>query len=118
MSYTEKETQQMIARALDNYESSHADFHAVIEDLGKSFENFKATYNKKLDKIETVLGRGGFGGGSSRVDGTSALSYEHKAKFLAWVRKGSDPEGLRGLEIQASLSTLDDTEGGFLGTVS
>ena len=117
MSYTEKETQQMIARALDDYESSHADFHAVIEDLGKNFENFKATYNKKLDKIETVLGRGGFGGGSSsRGDGisTSALSYEHKAKFLAWIRKGSDPEGLRGLEIQASLSTLDDTEGGFL----
>jgi HK97 family phage major capsid protein len=95
-----------------------SDINATIEDLGKGFEDFKARYDAKLDEIETFLGRGMLPGfeTSSRGDGMSfsALSQEHKGKFLAWVRKGSDPEGLRSLEIQASLSTLDDTEGGFL----
>ena len=89
MSYTEKETQQMIARALDNYESSHADFHAVIEDLGKNFENFKAAYDKKLYKIETVLGRGLLpGGGSASRRGRTTITDTRPA-----TRRGS--RGLR-----------------------
>jgi len=39
---------------------------------------------------------------------------EHKAAFLAWARKGANENELRGLEVQANLSTLSDPDGGFL----
>jgi len=89
----------------------------TIQSLGTAFEDFKAANDAKIDEIEKAMGRSLLpGGASSSRDGVafSAAAKDHKDKFLAWVRKGSDPEGLRGLEIQASLSTLDDTEGGFL----
>ena len=95
------------------------ELQALTENLkvmGEGFEGFKAKYDSRIDEIETMLGRGAFGGASSLGGGVelSAVAKEHKGKFLAWVRSGADPEGLRNLEIQASLSTLDDTEGGFL----
>ena len=88
----------------------------TLKVMGDGFEGFKARYDAKLNEIETVLGRGAFGGASSLGGNVnfSPVAKEHKEKFLAWVRSGADPEGLRNLEIQASLSTLDDTEGGFL----
>jgi len=95
------------------------ELQAITENLkvmGEGFEGFKARYDAKLNEIETVLGRGAFGGASSLGGNVnfSPVAKEHKEKFLSWVRSGADPEGLRNLEIQASLSTLDDTEGGFL----
>jgi HK97 family phage major capsid protein len=95
------------------------ELQALTENLkvmGEGFEGFKARYDAKLNEIETVLGRGAFGGASSLGGNVnfSPVAKEHKEKFLSWVRSGADPEGLRNLEVQASLSTLDDTEGGFL----
>jgi len=95
------------------------ELQALTENLkvmGEGFEGFKAKYDSRIDEIETMLGRGAFGGASSLGGNVnfSPVAKEHKEKFLAWVRSGADPEGLRNLEIQASLSTLDDTEGGFL----
>ncbi len=97
---------------------------SMIEAIGTAFQTFKAKNDERLGQIEkqqnsleTFLARGQFpGGGSSRGDGGSfsAAAKEHKEKFLAWARKGSDPDGLRGLEIQANLSTLSDPDGGFL----
>jgi len=90
----------------------------TIESLGTTFEEFKAANDMKIDEIEKAMGRSLLPGGfsSSRGDGIvfSAASKEHKEKFLAWLRQGADPDGLKSLEVQASLSTLDDTEGGFL----
>ena len=95
------------------------ELQALTENLkvmGEGFEGFKAKYDSRIDEIETMLGRGAFGGASSLGGNVnfSPVAKEHKEKFLSWVRSGADPEGLRNLEIQASLSTLDDTEGGFL----
>jgi HK97 family phage major capsid protein len=95
----------------------------LIEDMGLSVEEFKAKYDGKvkgiqrqLEALETAIARGQFMGGGSFAGGSSfsAQAVEHKEKFLAWARKGTDPEGLRGLEIQANLSTLSDPDGGFL----
>jgi len=88
----------------------------LIKSMGLSFEEFKGMNDSRIDAIETALGRAAFGGSSSLGGSVnfSPVAKEHKEKFLAWVRSGADPDGLRNLEIQASLSTLDDTEGGFL----
>jgi len=101
-----------------------SELKAVIEEMGKSVENFKEKYDGKvsamqqqLDAIETALGRQQFGGGGSfsRGDGLStAAAREHKEAFLAWARKGGNESALRNLEIQANLSTLSDPDGGFL----
>ena len=120
------------------------DINQVIEDLGRSFEAFKAENDKRLKEIETkggadplltekvekinaeisqiaalkkqiehvetVAGRGGFGGGHSGLDQAKA---EYKAGFEKWFRKGIEGN-LAQLAVQASASTLDDTAGGFL----
>ena len=120
------------------------DINQVIEDLGRSFEAFKAENDKRLKEIETkggadplltekvekinaeisqiaalkkqiehvetVAGRGGFGGGHSGLDQAKA---EYKAAFEKWFRKGVEGN-LSQLAVQASASTLDDTAGGFL----
>lgn len=116
----------------------------VIEDLGRSFETFKAENDKRLkeieakghadplltekvekinaeisqiaalkkqvEHIETVAGRGGFGGGHSEL---VQAKTEYKAAFEKWFRKGVEGN-LAQLAVQASASTLDDTAGGFL----
>jgi len=102
-----------------------SELKTVIEEMGKSVENFKEKYDAKvaamqqqLDAIETAVARGQFpgGGSSSRGDGVSlnAAAREHKEKFLAWARKGGNESALRDLEIQANLSTLSDPDGGYL----
>jgi HK97 family phage major capsid protein len=106
--------------------------HGMLEELGKvnaemrgKVDNRFDEYDKDLDEVqaaikamEAVIARREFpmGGSSSPGNGfsNSAAAREHGEKFLAWVRKGSDPEGLKGLEIQANLSTLSDPDGGFL----
>jgi HK97 family phage major capsid protein len=65
----------------------------------------------QLDAIETFLSRSQFPGGSPSGDNAAA---SHKAAFLAWARKGANENELRGLEVQANLSTLSDPDGGFL----
>ncbi|PKN88858.1 MAG: phage major capsid protein [Deltaproteobacteria bacterium HGW-Deltaproteobacteria-1] len=93
---------------------------AVIEEIGNAVTKFKADYGKRLDEIEKYVGRAGFPGGGSSLSGfgdgsdTQAAINQHKDKFLAWARKGTDPDGLRSLEVQANLSTLSDPDGGYL----
>ena len=92
----------------------------VVQNVGAAFDEFRADHKKEVEgikqqiqKIETVLGRSQFPGGvfSSR---DNAAVNEHKTAFLAWARKGVNENELRGLEIQANLSTLSDPDGGFL----
>jgi len=99
------------------------EFIQTIKQLGVSVEGFRADYDGRLKKIEdnlnhfeTYLARGQFpgGGSSSHGAGFSPEAREYKEKFLAWARKGSDPDGLRGLEVQAGLSTVSDPDGGFM----
>ena len=90
-----------------------------IAALNAAFLQFKDEHKgeigamkKQLDTIETFLARSQFPGGSPSRD--NAAVNEHKAAFLAWARKGANENELRGLEIQANLSTLSDPDGGFL----
>ena len=72
---------------------------------------------KQIDAIESAVALSlapGGGGGSSRGNSVSIAAKEHREKFLAWARKGGDESALRNLEIQASLSTLSDPDGGFI----
>lgn len=97
---------------------------SMIEDIGRAFDSFKASNNrrvedlmKQVDAIEMIVAKSQFPGGSATHSGgttMNAAAREHKEKFLAWARKGDDPEGLRALEVQASMSTLSDPDGGYL----
>ena len=115
----------------------------IIEDLGRSFEAFKSDndsrlkaieakghadplLSEKVDKInaeisnlaemkqqletlESIASRGGHGGSVSELDKAKA---DYNAGFDSWFRKGVEGN-LKELAVQASASTLDDTEGGF-----
>ena len=96
------------------------DITAMIGDLNQAFEAFKGRYEHRLsdleagiDAIEAGVAKSFLpaGPGNGRTSGASA---EHAKKFFGWVRKGSDPDGLRSLEVQAGLSTQSDPDGGFL----
>ena len=67
-----------------------------------------AEMKTQLEALETVAGRGAFGGGSE-VDPAKAA---HTKAFESWFRGGVEGE-LKNLQIQANASTLDDTAGGF-----
>jgi HK97 family phage major capsid protein len=69
-----------------------------------------AKMKQQVEALETVAGRGAFGGGHTELD---QAKTEHKQAFDTWFRKGVD-NGLRDLEIKANLSTLSDPDGGFL----
>jgi len=86
---------------------------AFIEFRGRNDQRILAL-ERNLDGLETAIAKAQFpgGGGNGRLSSVSAR--EHQDKFLAWARKGTDPDGLRGLEIQAALSTDVDPSGGFL----
>jgi HK97 family phage major capsid protein len=97
----------------------------MLDQIGKEVLDFKARYDgrmanveKTMNAIETAVARSQFAGGGSSLERGGGIdaqaAREHKDKFLAWARKGSDPEGLRSLEVQANLSTLSDPDGGFL----
>ncbi|MEI6611069.1 MAG: phage major capsid protein [Deltaproteobacteria bacterium] len=86
-----------------------------INEATKNIEAFKAKYDAKFNNLETVVARREFsGGGSSLGDINTTASRDHKTGFLAYARNGSDPEGLRRLEIAASLSTDSNPDGGYL----
>lgn len=96
---------------------------ALIEHMGSEFATFRGrndlkvgAMQRQIDAIETAVARGQFrGGGGSEASGpVSAVAHEHKDKFLAWARKGTDPDGLRSIEVQAGLSTVSDPDGGML----
>ena len=68
-----------------------------------------AAMKRQLEALETVAGRGAFGGGTSELDQAKA---EYKMAFESWFRKGVEGN-LKELAVQANASTLDDTAGGF-----
>jgi len=111
MSYKESEVIGMMQAMADNLNLQKGKIESRFEGYDKTMDEFAKT----LSAIETAVARGqlpgggGFGGG---ID--TEATREHKEAFLAWARKGSDPDGLRSLEVQANLSTLSDPDGGFL----
>jgi len=81
------------------------ELQALTENLkvmGEGFEGFKAKYDSRIDEIETMLGRGAFGGASSLGGNVnfSPVAKEHKEKFLAWVRSGADRKGCETLKYR------------------
>lgn len=110
MSYTQAEVEAILKKAVSG---ELGNLGESIKDISAGFEDFKNRYDRRIDALETGVARREFiGGGSSLIN--SSAAKEHKEKFLAWARKGSDPEGLRSLEVQANLSTLSDPDGGYL----
>lgn len=88
---------------------------ATIRKLGEAHEAFVSKYDSRLDLIEAAVARGmfpggGFGGGTPQ----KVEAREHQAAFLSWARRGGDEQALRDLEVKASLSTLEDPDGGYL----
>ncbi len=70
----------------------------------------------QLEDLENAMGRMELPGHEGQsAEQTNALK-EHAAAFSKWFRKGGDAnfEAMKELEIKASLSTLDDPNGGFL----
>lgn len=68
-----------------------------------------AEMKRQIEALDTIAGRGAFGGGHSELDQAKG---EHKAAFDKFIRKGVDA-GLKDLEVKAELSTLSDPDGGF-----
>ena len=96
------------------------ELHDTIKSIGAAFQDFRAKNDERVgrlertvDAIDTKLARSEFPGGTPRTT-VPAAAAEHGKKFLAWVRTGADPEGLRSLEVNASASTLSDPDGGYL----
>lgn len=77
--------------------------NAAVGELGKEKE--------RLDKIEAALNRGDLGGGGGQ-DPVAKAKAEHSKAFASYFRKGQEA-GLHDLEVQASLTTQVDEDGGF-----
>lgn len=116
MSYTQADTQKMLTEIANAWNEQFASFRGKIDNRLEGQDKDYDELKKQMDAIETAIALGQFPGGSSRRDGVSlsAAAKEHKEAFLAWVRKGVNPEGLRDLEVRADLSTLSDPNAGYL----
>lgn len=115
MSYTQADTQKMLTEIANAWNEQFASFRGKIDNRLEGQDKDYDELKKQMDAIETAIALGQFPGGSSRGGGTlSAAAKEHKEAFLAWVRKGVNPEGLRDLEVRADLSTLSDPNAGYL----
>lgn len=66
----------------------------------------------QIEQLETLIARGVLPGGDEATAEQSAARAEHRQAFGAWFRRGVDAN-LRDLEVQASLSTQSDPDGGF-----
>lgn len=110
MAYTEKEVVGMLTEVGDKFNLYKGKMETRLEAVDRELEGLK----KSTYAVETAVARAQFGPGGVSQGRVSAAEREHQQKFMDWARKGSDPEGLKGLEIQANLSTLNDPDGGFL----
>jgi HK97 family phage major capsid protein len=116
-------------------ETKNADVTAILDDLQRTFEAFKADNDDRLDDIERrghadpltdeklsridrrlneltlKASRPPLGTGTAAAH-RSAHAVQHKAAFDSYVRKG-ESNGLRSLEAKA-LSIGSDPDGGYL----
>lgn len=67
----------------------------------------------QLDAIETFLSRSQFPGGGNGSRDNATVS-EYRSEFLAYLRRGGNEAALKGLQVKAELSTLEDPSGGFM----
>lgn len=86
-----------------------ADLIEKVEKINQDISEISAM-KKQLEAIETAMGRGDFAGGKSEIDKVKA---EHKEAFNKWFRKGDGADNVKALQIKSSLSSGDDTAGGF-----
>lgn len=94
---------------------SQIEVQGMLSEIGGKLQEFKDGLVTRIDALETIQARQGFSGGGSSLGGSvTADVKEHQGKFLAWARKGADPDGLRSLEVKALMQTQDDPSGGYL----
>ena len=108
---------------------------AILAELNKAFEEFKATHNADLKKADVVLSEktdrinaamGDMGKELDKVNaaiaalkvggeggGKDPAVAEHAQAFNQFFRRGVDA-GLGDLQIKAKLSTSSDPDGGYL----
>ena len=79
----------------------------ISADLSKMAE-----MKKQLEAIETAVAKMDFPGGGD-TNPNAKIKKAHAKAFDTWFRKGIEGD-LKDLQIQASLSTLSDPDGGFL----
>ncbi|WP_336968328.1 phage major capsid protein [Brevundimonas aurantiaca] len=126
-------------RGVQSVRADASSVTAVLADLQKTFEDFKAERTKELDDINKKLGdvvqtekvdrinaeisklgkdldainaalaAGKIGGGG----GEDPDKAEHAKAFNRFFRKGVD-NGLHDLEVKAKLTTQSDPDGGYL----
>jgi HK97 family phage major capsid protein len=124
MSAELKEVVQALGSAFDEFKAANDDRIKQIEAKGSSdpllaekVDRINAAIGDlskekdRLDKIEAALNRGDLGGGGGQ-DPEAKAKAEHKKGFDSYFRKGHEA-GLRDLEINASLNTQVDEDGGF-----
>ena len=67
------------------------------------------TIKAELEKLQTVVARGSYGGG----EGSDPAIREHAQAFNNFFRKGVEASNIRDLEIKADLRTNSDPDGGW-----
>jgi len=115
---------------------------AILEQMNRTFEEFKAERTKELDDIKKQLGDVvqsekvdrinaeisnlqkaldesnkvlaalKIGGGSGSDPSPEAAA--HSEAFERWFRRGVEPDNMRELEVNAKLTTQSDPDGGYL----
>ena len=92
----------------------NTEINAILNELQNVTTERLNDMQGQMDAIETALGRSQFPGGSSSRGNFTMAAKDHATKFFGWVRKGTSEDELRGLEIQATMTTQDDPNGGFI----
>lgn len=116
--------QQVLAELNRSFEAFKEEQNAALADLKKGNEDVVRT--EKVDRINATIGdltaavnetkaaltALQIGGGSG--DAPSAEVAAHSTAFNSWFRRGDAEAGLRGLEVNAGLTTQSDPDGGYL----
>ncbi len=102
----------------ENVEAQLAELKAGREDVlttekGERINADLTTLTAAIDELKAQNAAMRIGGGGGEP--VRAEVQAHKDAFNKWFRKGAEPEaGMRTLEVNASLTTLSDPDGGFL----
>jgi len=99
-------------KAIESKGFAPADLTEKVERINKDISNI-AAMKAQLEAIETAVARSQFAGGGGEPDKAKS---EYRKAFLAYARSGDRVSDLKGLAINAAMTTQDDTEGGFLTT--
>ena len=85
---------------------AQTDIAGIVEEFGRSFDEFKARYDERFDEVERALVKQNRPGGGNKANGDNPVQ---KQAFASFVRKG-DTEGMLD---QKAMSVGSDPDGGY-----